>query len=60
MSRKHRCFHIDAGDGVEARVHGDPNMSAETREALIAVVRAAYKKLVEEGNKTESRAKGGG
>lgn len=44
----HRCFPLLV-DGVPVRVHGDPEMSDESREALREVARAA-RELLEAGN----------
>lgn len=42
---KHRCFEVDAGPDARAIVHGDPNMSDESKAALTSIVGAAAKLL---------------
>lgn len=38
---KHQHFPIDGHDGTTIIVHGDPNMSDKTKEALVALAEAA-------------------
>lgn len=45
---RHGCFQVAIvvdGDIVQARMHGDPNMPAETREALDELMRSAYRQF---------------
>lgn len=36
-----RCYSVDLGDGLHARVHGDPNPSPESAAAIREIARAA-------------------
>lgn len=38
---KHHCFQIQTPTGLQAKIHGDPNMQPETREALAELIDAA-------------------
>jgi formate dehydrogenase maturation protein FdhE len=40
-----RCFDIEV-DGKPVRVRGDPNMSEDSRAALVELIRAASRRLV--------------
>ena len=44
--RKHRCFTLTTPEGIEARVHGDPKMPKQDREALLRLMKAAYDHVV--------------
>jgi hypothetical protein len=46
----HRCFEIvDDETSAVAKVHGDPDMPEEAKQALMGIARAAYRKLVRGG-----------
>lgn len=46
MSKKHRCFPLQANDGTTIVVRGDPNMSEKAKDALRALMEAAENRIM--------------
>jgi anaerobic ribonucleoside-triphosphate reductase len=44
MTQRHHCFQVRTPNGLQAKIHGDPNMRPATREALAELVDAAAKR----------------
>lgn len=47
-SQQFERFHVKTESGVEGVVNGDPNMPQESKDAVMAVMDAAWKKVMEE------------